>query len=267
MTKVADAHAHYGTVTDTPFMSASFEKVLEVSRKAGITASVFLGAVESAIDPALGGERSNKNIDLIMRTNEEVLTNTAREPTCYMCCVLNPLHEESYGQVRQFLREERCLGVKILARYHGYDLDTLGDDIFSFLAQEHAPAVFHSMGNGYDDPSKIAYFAAKYPSVRACMAHLYSCGTPAAPTHARLVRTCRSENLYVGLEHPYMTYYSIIEHTVQSICGSERIMYGSDMPCHAPAAQIAAVQCAEVSDEDKDNILFRNAERFFGMEF
>ena len=70
--KIVDAHAHYGTVSDTPFMSASFEKVLEVSRDAGIEASVFLGKVESAVDPdEPNRQRSNRNIDLILGISEQ----------------------------------------------------------------------------------------------------------------------------------------------------------------------------------------------------
>jgi len=266
VTKIIDIHAHYGTVSDTPFMSASFEKVLDVSRQAGITASVFLGRVESAVDPELGGDRRNEDIELIQKINDEVLARVSREPGCYLCCVLNPRHRSSFDQAEALLREDKCVGIKVLPRYHGYSLDTLGDEVFSFLAENGAPAVFHSMENGFDDPLKIAYFAAKYPTVRVCMAHLYSCGPIVSPKHACLVRTCGSDNLYTGLEHPYMTYYGVIEHTVKNICGSERIMYGSDLPCHAPAAQIAAVKCAEICDSDKENILFGNAERFFGRE-
>jgi len=267
VSKIIDAHAHYGTVSDTPFMSASFEKVLEVSRDAGIDASVFLGKVESAVDPdEPNRQRSNRNIDLILRINEEVLERVSREPRCYQCCLLNPLHQQSISQTQQVLREDKCIGVKVLPRYHGYDIDNLGDEVFSFLAEQNAPAIFHSMDNGYDDPLKLAYFAAKYPAVRICMAHLYSCGPPAAPKHACLLRTCSSRNLYVGLEHPFMTYYGIIEHTVNNICGSDRIMYGSDLPCHAPVTQITAIQHAGISEEDRESILFKNAERFFGME-
>ncbi|MDP7620065.1 MAG: amidohydrolase family protein [Dehalococcoidia bacterium] len=265
--KIVDTHSHYGTVSDTPFMSASFEEVVEVSRKAGITANVFLGRVESAVDPSRGGERKNLDIDLIMRINEEVLDRTSREPDCYMCCVLNPLHARSFEQTEELLREPGCVGVKILARYHGYDVEVLGDEIFSFLADQDAPAMFHSIENGFDDPPKIAYLAAKYPTVKACMAHMYSCGAPIALTHARLIRTCASTSLYAGLEHPYMAFYSIIEHTVREICGSDRLMYGSDLPCHVPAAQLAAIEQADIADADKANILFRNAERFFGQEF
>ncbi len=48
--------------------------------------------------------------------------------------------------------------------------------------------------------------------------------------------------------------------------GPDRVLYGSDMPGRCLASQLAKVVLAEISAEDKERILWRNAARVFGLE-
>ena len=261
--KIIDAHTHYGKLYDMPFMNATFEEVLEVEREAGVTANIFLGRNEAFADPNERDGRRNLNIDMILKINEEVLKNVAKEKDCYMCCVFNPRHKESYRQVEEFMKEKKCIGVKMGPNYHGYGIDEVADDIFPFLIEKQIPVTFHSMQNGKDNPERIASYAAKYPEAKIIMAHLFYSNP--ITVHADLVRMCKSENLYVGLEGPKMAYYGIIEYAIK-ICGSEKIIFGSDMPCHHPSPLIAAIQCAKIAQRDKENIFYRNAKRFYGIK-
>lgn len=245
------------------FMSAAFEEVLQVERKAGVTANIFLGRTESCVDPNEREGRKNLNIDMILKINKEVLKNVSKEKHCYMCCVFNPLYKESYRQVEGFMKEKKCIGVKMGPKYHGYSIDEVADDIFPFLIEKQIPVTFHSMQDGKDNPERIAYYAAKYPEAKIIMAHLFH--SSPITVHADMVRMCKSENLYVGLESPNMSYYGIIEYAIRR-CGSEKILFGSDMPCHHPSPLIAAIQCAKISQKDKENIFYRNAERFYGIK-
>jgi len=261
--KIINAHTHYGKVYDMPFMNATFEEVLQVERKAGVTANVFLGRCESCVDPNEREGRRNLRIDTVLKINEEVLKNVSKEKHCYMCCVLNPLYKESYRQVEEFIKEKKCIGVKMGPNYHGYGIDEVADDVFPFLVEKNIPVTFHSMQNGKDNPERIAYYAAKYPKARIIMAHLFYSNP--ITVHADLVSMCKSENLYVGLEGERMAYYGIIEYAIKR-CGSDKIIFGSDIPCHHPGPFIAAIRCANIALKDRENIFFRNAERFYGMK-
>ena len=46
-----------------------------------------------------------------------------------------------------------------------------------------------------------------------------------------------------------------------SICGSEKILYGTDMPWFDEHQGIGGVLAADISDDDIHNILHRNAEK------
>jgi predicted TIM-barrel fold metal-dependent hydrolase len=56
-----------------------------------------------------------------------------------------------------------------------------------------------------------------------------------------------------------------VEQGVQ-ILGAERILFGSDAPGRGYAAQLAKVQCADISERDKNLILSGNAFRLLGLE-
>ena len=58
----------------------------------------------------------------------------------------------------------------------------------------------------------------------------------------------------------------IIEKLVDGV-GSERILYGTDMPWFDEYQGVGGVLSAKISDEDKLNILSRNPERILGKDF
>jgi predicted TIM-barrel fold metal-dependent hydrolase len=49
--------------------------------------------------------------------------------------------------------------------------------------------------------------------------------------------------------------------------GSERLLYGTDMPWFDEFQGVGGILAAEISDEDKRNILYKNAERILGNEW
>ena len=57
-----------------------------------------------------------------------------------------------------------------------------------------------------------------------------------------------------------------IERLVKAV-GSERILFGTDMPWFDEFQAIGGVLSAEITDEDKRNILYRNAERILGKDW
>jgi aminocarboxymuconate-semialdehyde decarboxylase len=47
--------------------------------------------------------------------------------------------------------------------------------------------------------------------------------------------------------------------------GIDHILYGSDYPCWNPEAALAVLGGVELSEEDREKVLFSNARRFFGL--
>ena len=49
--------------------------------------------------------------------------------------------------------------------------------------------------------------------------------------------------------------------------GSERLLFGTDLPWFDEYQAVGGVLSARISDDDKRNIFYRNAERIFGREW
>ena len=47
--------------------------------------------------------------------------------------------------------------------------------------------------------------------------------------------------------------------------GSQKVLFGTDLPWFEEHFGIGCVVLAHISDEDRRNILYRNAERLFGV--
>ena len=49
------------------------------------------------------------------------------------------------------------------------------------------------------------------------------------------------------------------------LVGSERILFGTDYPGYSPYPFIDAVMKADITDADRENIFYKNAERVLGL--
>jgi len=55
----------------------------------------------------------------------------------------------------------------------------------------------------------------------------------------------------------------VIEAFVEAV-GSERILFGTDLPWFDPHYGIGCILMSRITDDDRRNILHRNAERLYG---
>lgn len=78
-----------------------------------------------------------------------------------------------------------------------------------------------------------------------------------------LERMMRYPNLYLDLSGTGLFRYGMLKYMVNKI-GSERILFGTDYPICNPGMYIQAVYCEEISDEARENIFYKNAERVLG---
>ena len=52
----------------------------------------------------------------------------------------------------------------------------------------------------------------------------------------------------------------VLEQLVEA-CGSERMLFGTDLPWFSTYTGLGAILAADIDDEDRRNILYRNAQR------
>lgn len=100
--------------------------------------------------------------------------------------------------------------------------------------------------------------ADKYPGMKLIIAHLSSM------EHIEAVANAKNGNIYVDTSASGCSMNNIIEYAVSRI-GSEKILFGTDT--YACSYSYPRIALADLSVEDKENILWKNALRLFSDSF
>ena len=193
--------------------------------------------------------------------NRRCVAAVEREENLLMWAILNPLQPESFAQVEALLLHPKCIGIKLHPEEHRYPIADYGERIYEFAAKHRAVIDTHS-GEALSMPEEFAVFANRYPEVTTIVSHL-GCGYDGAFDHQiRAVQRSVHGNLYTDTSSGKSLFCNLLERAVREI-GSERILFGTDAGCYFSPMQRARVDCAQIGDEEKKNILYRNALRLF----
>lgn len=187
--------------------------------------------------------------------------------------VINP----SYAGWREDLEE--CVGslgmkgLRLHPNYHDYKLT---DDCASKLIREAANRGLPiSIAIRMEDerqhhwlvkvPPVSIYETAeiinRFPEATFILAYIH--GSEAE----MLLNACpKRENFYIELTSHYLSgaYPNQLQSLVDRI-GVERILFGSGIPLKYPESALMKIECLEVSEEDKEKILHKNAERILSL--
>lgn len=167
----------------------------------------------------------------------------------YQWVVVDPRQEKTFEQAEQMVSHHKVLGIKIHPSYHGYDILDYGDALFSFAEKHSAVVLMHPQ-----HILEMPRFADKYPGMKLIIAHLGSM------EHIEAVANAKNGNIYVDTSGGSSAQNNIIEYAVSQI-GSEKILFGTDT--YACAYSYPRIALADLTMEDKENILWKNALRLF----
>ena len=148
------------------------------------------------------------------------------------------------------------VGCKFLCDYHKVALED--DSIaayWEYLNDNHLLALCHTWGGSrFNGPDNIRAIAQRYPNVTIIMGH--SCHSYWDQA-IQLVKDF--PNVYFELT-AVLDDRGILDRFVRE-CGSERILFGTDLPWFSTHHAIGCICDAEMTDEDRHNIFPRNGER------
>ena len=175
---------------------------------------------------------------------------------------INPKNgESSVRDVEDWVGERGAVGLKLLfPRPKGNNLDNILK-VAQKAGELDAPVLFHvgfhkkSDDGGFVSPEEVAYLAENAPHAKILMGHFGGSWIRAARTIKHLPNvygdisgTCAREGL---------TEYLVRE------AGTHKVLYGADMPCRAFGSQLTKVLFADLSMEQKEMLLSRNARNLF----
>jgi len=110
----------------------------------------------------------------------------------------------------------------------------------------------------------LVAWANRFPEVRLILAHI-GCGWDNDYTHqVRALQQSRHGNVFADTSSARSITPNLIEWAVRQV-GAERVLFGSDTPLYSAGMQRLRIDEAELTDRQKRQILFENAERLFAI--
>jgi predicted TIM-barrel fold metal-dependent hydrolase len=259
---VIDVHAHLGrslslveSETGRP-MQTTAEDLIRLLDRNEIDKSV--------ISPIPGYARPN-GISDTMEQNNLVAQAIRKYPDRFPCGfgVVEPYHaDRSLQEVERLAKDLKLKGLMFHTRYQGVDLDH--PIIFKIFEKAWDVgmkfALVHTDGL-LEEPWRLARLAERFPGITFISGHP---GIDIADL---------AHNIYICKKHDNILLDTCIWHVhnlpfrnaVQAI-GAERILFGDDAPYYETSFDLLHAKLAEISDEDKELILGKNAARLFGIE-
>jgi len=232
-------HGHPQDSNETADYTARLEYLQKMNRAANIGlmfASTFASVIST--EPI---EEENEYMYRLSREVEEL----------YQWVVIDPRNKNTFRQADRMLQSDKCVGIKLHPAYHKYRMADYEDEMFSFADEHKAILLIHN------EVSSVQYlrFADKHPDVTFIMAHLGS-----VPDVEAMERS-QFGNVWTDTSGVGGTKNRILEYAIEHV-GSDRILFGTDT--YAAGFERGRVDYALISEEDKANIFYRNAQRLFG---
>ena len=239
---VIDMHGHYGPFRGIYFPSPYADGMLHTMDRCGVKSIVVAGHA-ALVEP----ERGNRIVAEVIRMHSGRFFGYR---------AVNPNYPASVSrEVERFSEDADFVGFKFHPSWHQYPLTGEAYKPALEYANDHNLLVLsHTWGfSEVDGPRFVGELATAYPRVTFIMGHAGYGEWEVSFAVAR-----EHENCYLDLTAAYRE-GGIIEQMVETV-GSHKILFGTDLPWFDPHYGIGAVCFSHITDEDRHNILHRNAE-------
>lgn len=237
---VIDAHMHIEKFYNFFMPRSETSDLIASAERIGIQKMYGSSIVALRSDAALG--------------NRNALAFHARYPHVFFpYLVFKPNYPDDAQQTIAVAETEKINRFKI----HDDGNDILYDDRRYFPLYDYVNTIggiilAHTWGKKNVTP--LMNMAKEFPHVNILLGHS---GIREEDIYAQAVREC--DNIYLETCSSF-AWYGLMERLV-AMAGSERVLFGTDMPFLSPDQQIGRVLFARITDEDKRKILGLNAQR------
>jgi predicted TIM-barrel fold metal-dependent hydrolase len=242
---IYDMHAHMNRFYGIWFPLPSADEMVGSMKRANVRLLCF--APHAALfAPAIG--------------NTTALEAVRRHPDCLRAYLgINPHYPEQIARdLEMFDREaDAFVGIKLLPDYHRVPATAAPYEAALKFADERKLLVLvHTWGgSSCNGAEHMQTLAARYPEITLIMGHsLHS-----APQDAIRIAG-EFPHVYLDLCALLDNDRGVIEMFAEA-GHSERMLFGTDLPWFSPIAGLGCLLSADITDEDRHNILHRNAER------
>lgn len=165
--------------------------------------------------------------------------------------------EDSIAEMEKYLPGEKFLGIKMHPEHTGIAIDSPGSfQLLKLLSERwpHKVAEVHCWGKAQVDA--LMRLANAFPRINFIMVHMggndWKYGGEQARDHRNVYPEISCSIVETGK----------VDWAVKQV-GSERVLFGSDLNLLSPALSLGLVLDADISEADRENILYNNALKLF----
>ena len=173
-------------------------------------------------------------------------------------CAVNPNYPEQLGADLETFDElaDVYVGFKFLPDYHGIALtDPRYAPAWEVADRRELLILTHTWGGSpLDGPEVLRVVAERYPRVKLLLGHSCHGDWDSAVALAR-----DFPNIYLEMTALFDD-RGVVEKLVNE-AGSDRMLFGTDLPWFDPHQAVGVLCNAEITDDDRHNICHRNAEK------
>ncbi len=244
---IIDIHGHWGPFSGIYFPKPYGDGMIASMERSGVVLNVF--SSHAALFEGFEG-------------NLVTLRAVREYPERFRGYVVyNPNEPQTWERCRKLFEEyEEFVGFKIHPGVDNYSL--LGKNyqpLFEYAHQKQALVLSHTWGGDICGAKAVRGVMEKYPEIRFLMGH--SC----YGEWEEAVKVAQDfPHAYLELTAAYAV-GGLVAYFVEQV-GAEKVLFGTDAPWFDPHYPMGCVIFAEISDEDRRNIFYRNAERLLGIE-
>ncbi|MCL2158863.1 MAG: amidohydrolase family protein [Oscillospiraceae bacterium] len=243
---ILDFHAHMHQMAGSYFPSCSPEKMIDTMKRCNTKLTVFCS--HYALEYAEFEERYN-------------LEEAKAHPDYFLAYHSIIPGKTDYKEAIERFEKNRqyYFGFKFHADSHATPLtDAAYAPFLEYMNENHLPALFHTWGKSqYDGADILKILADRYPEAIFICGHSFHGDWEHG---AKIVRD--RPNMFCELT-AVMDNCGAIE-LLCDVAGSDRILFGTDLPWFDTHHGIGAVLSADIGDDDMRNIFYKNGERLLG---
>lgn len=241
---IIDVHSHFGK-WPFPMRRSGIEYILEIMGRRSINRTIMSSSYAIVYHFVEGNKQMAEAID----GHPELLGYVTVNPNYF---------EASCKELELYLRKPNFVGAKIHPAYCRLGINAPKTRALLREIEKYGkPVLIHTYGVGA--PSQIQDIARDCPNLRFIMGHG---GADAWREAADVIKAM--DNVYMefccsGLETDK------VRRTVE-IAGADRVLFGSDLDLIHPGFIAGSYEEAGLGREDLEKVLYKNAERIFGIQ-
>ncbi len=255
--KIIDSHYHIGK-----YVSSAFSKLYNGSD---------IKAVKDLNFKKIIFIHNGFFFDLDFGLKETIKFVTKNKDFAYAMLVYNPHYiEKSVNMIKEHYGKNNIVGIKMHPEDHRCFInDERYEPLWKIAGSKNIPIMSHTWNPNV--PSKYQKYAdallfenivKKYPGLKVILGHAGAKDYYYSEVIKMLKRN-QDENIYVDLAGDIL-YKGMLEEFVGQT-GSEKILFGTDLPWMDPLLNYIYVRDSKIGVKDKENIFYENSRKLFNL--